>query len=129
VLRGLHYQYSPVQGKLVGCTRGRIFDVAVDLRAESRTFGRHYGVELSDRNSLLLWIPPGFAHGFCTMGDESADVVYKIDAEYNGAAEGGILWSDPELAIDWPVSEPELSDRDRRLPSFAEFCASPVKWG
>jgi dTDP-4-dehydrorhamnose 3,5-epimerase len=126
VLRGLHYQYDPPQGKLVGVTRGRIWDVAVDIRTDSPTFGQSYGVELSDMNGLLLWIPAGFAHGFCVMGDEPADVLYKTTAEYNAASEGGIMWNDPDLAVEWPTKTPELSGRDQRLPSFADYRRNPV---
>lgn len=128
VLRGLHYQYSPCQGKLVGVTRGKIWDVAVDIRPNSATYGQSYGVELSDMNGRLVWVPSGFAHGFCVLGDEPADVLYKTDAEYNASAENGILWSDPVLAIDWPVRTPSLSERDSSLPSFAEYRSHPVEW-
>jgi len=128
VLRGLHYQYSPAQGKLVGVMRGKIWDVAVDLRPESPTFGRSYGTELSDVNGTLLWIPVGFAHGYCVVGDEVADVLYKATAEYNAESEGGILWDDPDLAIEWPIPDPLLSDRDMRLRTFAEYCADPPAW-
>jgi len=128
VLRGLHYQYSPAQGKLVGVTRGRVWDVAVDLRPDSATFGQSYGVELSDVNGLLLWIPVGFAHGFCVIGDEPADVLYQTTAEYEPTTEGGIVWNDPDLAIEWPVSEPKLSQRDLKLPTFAEYRANPPEW-
>jgi dTDP-4-dehydrorhamnose 3,5-epimerase len=128
VLRGLHYQYSPSQGKLIGTTRGRIWDVAVDLRPGSPTFGKNYGVELSDMNGKLLFIPRGFAHGFCVIGDEPADVLYKTDAEYNPKAEGGIIWSDAELAIEWPLDSPEVSGRDKRLPTFADFRSAPPEW-
>ena len=128
VLRGLHFQADPAQGKLVGVTRGRIWDVAVDIRPHSPTFGQSAALELSDLNGRLLWIPPGFAHGFCVLGDEPADVLYKVDAFYNPAGEGGIAWSDPELAIDWPLREPIVSARDRALPSFAHYRAHPVLW-
>lgn len=128
VLRGIHYQYSPAQGKLVGVTRGRIWDVAVDLRIESPTFGRSYGVELSDINGKLLWIPPGFGHGFVVLGDEPADILYKTTAEYCPETEGGIIWDDPELAIEWPVAEPQLSKRDSELPTFPDYCKDPPKW-
>ncbi|MBV9240478.1 MAG: dTDP-4-dehydrorhamnose 3,5-epimerase family protein, partial [Acidobacteria bacterium] len=128
VLRGLHYQYEPAQGKLVGVTRGRIWDVAVDVRPDSATFGESYGCELSDLNGLLLWIPTGFAHGFCVIGDESADVLYKTTAEYDPSGEGGISWNDPDLAIDWPIANPRLSDRDRELPTFAAYRANPPAW-
>jgi len=128
VLRGLHYQTNPTQGKLVGVIRGRIWDVAVDIRPESPTYGKSYGVELSDLNARLLWVPPGFAHGFCVLGEESADVLYKVDALYNPAGEGGIFWADMDLAIDWPVRDPMVSARDQRLPRFAEYQANPIHW-
>ena len=123
VLRGLHYQYAPAQGKLVGVTRGRIWDVAVDIRPDSPTFGTYVATELSDLNGRLLWIPAGLAHGFCVLGDEPADILYKVDAVYNPHGEGGIAWNDPDLAIPWPVRDPITSARDRSLPSFAEYRA------
>src|SRR5215471_13641545 len=83
VLRGLHYQFNPAQGKLVGVIRGRIWDVAVDLRKDSPTYRSYFGIELSDVNAQMLWVPPGFAHGFCVLGEEAADVVYKVDQLYN----------------------------------------------
>jgi dTDP-4-dehydrorhamnose 3,5-epimerase len=128
VLRGLHYQHTPAQGKLVGVPRGRIWDVAVDLRPDSSTFGQHASVELSDLNGRLLWIPAGFAHGFCVLGDEPADVLYKVDAPYGPGGEGGIAWNDPELAIPWPIAEPIVSDRDRTMQSFASYKANPPRW-
>ena len=128
VLRGLHYQVDPPQGKLVGVVRGRVWDVAVDLRPDSPTFGRSYGVELSDAGGQLLWIPAGFGHGFCVVGDEPADVVYQVDAPYHAAGEGGVVWNDPDLAIAWPIREPHLSDRDRALPTFAAYRQQPPKW-
>lgn len=124
VLRGLHFQTDPAQGKLVGVVRGRIWDVVVDIRPSSPTFGQHLGAELSDANGRLIWIPAGFAHGFCVTGDEPADVIYKVDSPYNKVTERGILWSDPELAIAWPVTHPIVSERDRALASFAEYRAS-----
>ena len=128
VLRGLHYQHTPAQGKLVGVTRGRIWDVAVDIRPESPTFGQSFGVELSDLNGRLLWVPSGFAHGFCVLGDEPADVLYKVDGPYNPRGEGGIIWNDPDLAVAWPITRPVLSVRDQGLSSFAEYRAHPVSW-
>lgn len=128
VLRGLHYQYSPPQGKLVGVTRGKIWDVAVDIRPKSATYGESYGAELSDMNGRLLWVPAGFAHGFCVMGDEPADVLYKTTAEYNAAAEDGIMWSDTDLAIDWPLDAPQVSARDSSLQSFKDYCDHPIEW-
>lgn len=126
VLRGLHYQSDPPQGKLVGVVRGRIWDVAVDLRAGSPTFGQSRGLELSDENGLLLWVPAGFAHGFCVLGDEPADVLYKVDAPYNPKGEGGLHWADPDLAIGWPVPAPVVSPRDEYLGRFADYRAQPV---
>lgn len=128
VIRGLHYQTDPAQGKLVGVVRGRIWDVAVDVRPGSPTFGTHVDVELSDENGRLIWIPPGVAHGFCVLGAEPADVVYKVDQPYNKESEGGILWCDRELAIAWPVAEPIVSARDRMLQTFAEYRSSPPAW-
>ena len=121
VLRGLHYQHTPAMGKLVGVTRGRIFDVAVDIRRSSKTFGQHHALELSE--GVLFWMPSGFAHGFCVIGDEPADVVYKVDALYNAAGEGGIAPYDEQLAIDWPVKNATLSVRDQSLPSWDDFVA------
>jgi dTDP-4-dehydrorhamnose 3,5-epimerase len=118
VLRGLHFQDGPPQGKLVGVTRGRIWDVVVDIRSDSPTFGHSAGIELSDENGRLLWIPGGFAHGFCVLGDEPADLLYKVDTPYNPAREGGIFWGDEDLAIQWPVDQPIVSPRDAALPRF-----------
>lgn len=128
ILRGLHYQSVPAQGKLVGALHGRIYDVAVDIRPHSPTFGKHYGVELSAENGLLLWVPAGFAHGFCVVGQEAADVLYKVTAPYHAAGEGGIRFDDAALGIDWPVENPILSDRDRNLPSFRDYCDHPPAW-
>lgn len=127
VLRGLHFQSRPAQGKLVGVVHGRIWDVVVDIRPDSKTFGKHYGIELSDQNGLLLWIPPGFAHGFCVVGDEPADLLYKVDAVYDPRGEGGIRWDDPDLGIAWPVQRPTVSDRDQKLISFRDFASSLPK--
>jgi dTDP-4-dehydrorhamnose 3,5-epimerase len=121
VLRGLHFQSDPGQGKLIGVLRGRIWDVVVDLRGRSPTFGQSYGIELTDENGLQLWVPAGFAHGFCVLGDEPADVLYKVDAPYNPGGEGGIHWADPDLAIAWPESNPMVSGRDDELGSFAHY--------
>jgi dTDP-4-dehydrorhamnose 3,5-epimerase len=119
VVRGLHYQHTPAQGKLVGVTRGRIFDVVLDIRPDSPTCGQTQSGELSDMNGRLLWVPAGFAHGFCVLGDTPADLLYKVDAPYNHDGEGGILWSDPALAIPWPVQDPIVSARDQTMPTFA----------
>jgi dTDP-4-dehydrorhamnose 3,5-epimerase len=120
VVRGLHYQHTPAQGKLVGVTRGRIFDVVLDIRPDSPTYGHTRSVELSDMNGRLLWVPHGFAHGFCVLGDTPADLLYKVDAPYSPDGESGIHWNDPELAIAWPVPDPIVSARDQAMPSFAE---------
>lgn len=125
VLRGLHYQYDQPQAKLVGCISGRIWDVAVDVRKNSPTFGQHYGVELSAENGRLLYIPAGFAHGFCVLGEESADVMYKVDQFYNGKGEGALAWNDPELAIPWPVNNPIVSNKDQIAGSFASYSKEP----
>lgn len=128
VLRGMHFQYDPPQGKLVGVLRGRIWDVVVDIRPQSPTFGLTAGFELSDQKGLVLWIPPGFAHGFCVLGEEPADVLYKVDAYYSEGGEGGIHWADAELAISWPVTDPIVSPKDRSLPSFASYRDNPIEW-
>lgn len=117
VLRGLHYQRR--QGKLITVVRGEVFDVAVDIRPDSASFGRWVGTTLSDENGVQLWVPPGFAHGFAVVTDE-ADVWYKTTDVYRPEEEGGIRWDDPDLAIEWPVSEPLVSDRDRRHPALKE---------
>lgn len=120
VLRGLHFQRRFPQGKLIRVTRGRVFDVVVDLRADSPTFGRHATVTLADDDPAQLWVPPGFAHGFCVLSDE-ADFLYKCTEVYRPEDEGGIRWDDPDLAIPWPVQEPLLSPRDRVLPRLADL--------
>ncbi|OBU45382.1 dTDP-4-dehydrorhamnose 3,5-epimerase [Photobacterium phosphoreum] len=112
ILRGLHYQTENTQGKLVRVVSGEVFDVAVDIRKDSPTFGQWVGVYLSAENKRQLWIPEGFAHGFYVTSDE-AEFVYKCTDYYNPAAEHSILWNDPEIGIDWPVSsEPLLSEKD-----------------
>lgn len=128
ILRGLHYQHTPAQGKLVGVVRGRVWDVAVDIRPQSPTFGRHFAVELSGDNGLLLWVPAGFAHGFCVLGDEPADMLYKVDAYYRAEGEGGIRHDDAELGIAWPVSRPAISARDAALPAWRDYRANPPAW-
>lgn len=118
VLRGLHYQAAPkAQGKLVQCVAGEIFDVAVDIRLGSVTFGRHVSSTLSEENRASLYIPPGFAHGFLVMSG-TADVMYKCTEEYSPVHDRGILWSDPDLGIPWPVAEPSVSEKDARNPGL-----------
>ena len=118
VLRGLHYQKLPAaQAKLVSVVRGEIFDVAVDIRVGSPTYGMWVSAVLSDQNHRLLFIPEGFAHGFVVLSGEAA-VVYKVTAEYSAENERGIIWNDPALAIDWPVKDPLLSLKDAQLPTL-----------
>jgi dTDP-4-dehydrorhamnose 3,5-epimerase len=121
-LRGLHFQTHPGQAKLIRCTRGRIWDVAVDIRPSSPTFGRHFGAELDSEAMNQMFIPVGFAHGFLVLS-ESAEVQYKCSNLYNPATESGIAWDDAELSVPWPVAglAPILSERDRNNQSFAEF--------
>ena len=115
VVRGIHYQVTQPQGKLVRVAYGTVLDVAVDLRRSSRTFGAHVTVELSDANNTMLWIPPGFGHGFAVLS-ERAGFVYKVTDYYSPGGERTILWNDPKLGIVWPVSEAEaiVSDKDRQ---------------
>ena len=120
VLRGLHYQINPGQDKLVRVTRGEVFDVAVDIRKQSPTCGKWWGLSLSETNNLQLYIPVGFAHGFCVLS-ESAEVLYKCSDYYSPENERGIIWNDPELAIDWPVENPILSEKDTAYPRFNEL--------
>jgi len=116
VLRGLHYQKgSAVQSKLVGCIRGRIFDVAVDICKGSQTYRQWVGIELSEEDNCMLYIPPLFAHGFVVLSD-SAEVIYKCTMEYSPQDEHGIIWNDPDINIPWPVERPILSEKDSRLP-------------
>lgn len=120
VLRGLHYQKAPAaQGKLVMAVRGEIFDVAVDIRKGSPTYGRWVGVRLSSENRRMLWVPEGFAHGFVVLSEE-ADVMYKVTSEYAPELDRGIRWNDPEIGIDWPVKNPILSPKDNAQPFLAE---------
>lgn len=126
VLRGLHYQdmRAPL-GKLVRCTAGRIFDLAVDLRSGSKTFGGWFALELSAENKKQLWIPAGFGHGFQTLS-EIAEVQYKQTGYYRPDAEGGVAWDDPDLGIEWPIGNPIVSMRDRQHPSFAAYRNDPA---
>ena len=119
-LRGLHYQLNRPQAKLVQAVTGVIFDVAVDIRRGSPTFGQWLGVELSEENMRQLFIPEGFAHGFCVMSD-TALVAYKCSDFYAAGSEGGVLWSDPDLGIAWPLKEPVLSEKDRCHPCLKDL--------
>ena len=120
ILRGLHFQVRPGQAKLVRCARGTIWDVAVDLRRDSPTYRRWEGVELSDENQRQLFVPAGFGHGFCVLS-EVADVHYKLSSYYDPETEAGIRWDDPDIGVEWPVSEPQLSERDKQAPTLAEI--------
>jgi dTDP-4-dehydrorhamnose 3,5-epimerase len=119
-LRGLHFQRRHPQGKLVRVSQGAVYDVVVDLRAGSETFGQQFGMILDDVDHRQLWIPPGFAHGFCVIS-EQADFLYACTEVYRPDDEGGIRWDDPDLGIDWPISDPILSDKDRSLPLLKEL--------
>ena len=120
VLRGLHLQSNRPQGKLVSVSRGSVFDVAVDIDPQSATFGQYVGVELSDDNHLQLWIPPGYAHGFCVLS-EVADFQYKCTDFYYPEDEAGIIWNDPDVNIAWPSDSPLLSLKDQQLPRLREL--------
>jgi dTDP-4-dehydrorhamnose 3,5-epimerase len=121
-LRGLHMQCAFAQGKLVRCVAGEVFDVAVDVRPDSKTFGRWVGETLSAENFRQLWVPPGFLHGFCVVSD-SAQIEYKCTAPYHPEDELGVIWNDPDLAIQWPVPAPQLSAKDAALPRFRDVQA------
>jgi dTDP-4-dehydrorhamnose 3,5-epimerase len=118
-LRGIHAQLDPPQGKLVRVLAGEVWDVAVDLRVGSPSFGQHVGVTLRADDFRQLWVPPGFGHGFCVL-TESADVAYKCTARYEPAGEIAIAWNDPELAVPWPMDAPTISARDQSAPSLNE---------
>ena len=124
VLRGLHYQRpSHAQAKLVRVVRGEVFDVAVDIRRGSPTFGRWVGVHLTADRLQMLYIPVGFAHGFCALSDE-ADFTYQVTAEYAPQADAGIVWNDPDIGISWPVAAPILSTKDAKLPRLKDVDVS-----
>lgn len=119
-IRGLHYQTLPGQVKLLRVLSGAIFDVAVDIRWDSPTFGQWFGQELSADNFLQMYVPVGFAHGFCVLS-ETADLAYKCSSYYDPAAERGVAWNDPTIGISWPVRDPILSARDQRQPRLHEI--------
>jgi dTDP-4-dehydrorhamnose 3,5-epimerase len=120
VLRGLHYQFPTAQGKLVCVTKGEVFDVAVDIRVGSPTFGQWEGVRLSSQNGRQLYIPEGFAHGFQVLGDEPAFFSYKCTAGYDPTGQCSILWDDPDLTIEWPGASPLLSPKDAEAPRLRD---------
>jgi len=118
-LRGLHYQLEPkAQGKLIRCIKGKIWDVAVDIRKGSPTFGKWVAVELTEENKWMLWIPSGFAHGFVAL--EDCEIIYKCTEEYAPELDRGIIWNDPDLAISWPIENPILSQKDSNLPRLKD---------
>ena len=122
VLRGLHFQTDPMaQGKLVSCAAGAVFDVAVDLRVGSPTYGRWVGEELSLVNGRMLWVPVGFAHGFCVLGTTDAVLSYSVTEVYSGPNDGGIRWDDPTIGVAWPMRNPILSVKDQSLPLLADY--------
>jgi len=119
ILRGMHFQTDPGQAKLVRCARGQIFDVVVDMRPDSPTFGEWEGFRLDDEAHRQILVPVGFGHGFCVLS-EVADVTYLVSNYYDPATEAGFRWNDPEIGIEWPVSDPQVSARDDSAPTFAE---------
>lgn len=123
ILRGLHFQTEPGQAKLLRCARGAIFDVAVDLRRDSPTYGQWEGHVLDDERHRQLFVPIGFAHGFVVLSDV-ADVAYLVSSVYDPATEAGIAWDDPDVGVDWGVEDPVLSERDKTAPKLAEIAAS-----
>jgi dTDP-4-dehydrorhamnose 3,5-epimerase len=125
-IRALHFQLRPGQAKLIRCARGSVYDVAVDLRKESPTYGQHEAFVLSDKNAQQVFIPVGFAHGFCVTSEE-ADVAYKVSSYYEGQTERGVAWDDPAIGVQWPVDEPLVSDRDRANPRLEEI-ADELPW-
>ena len=120
VLRGLHFQRTRPQGKLVSVSRGAVYDVAVDIDPASATYGQFVGVELNDDNHRQMWVPPGYAHGFCVLS-EVADFQYKCTDFYFPADEGGLLWNDPDVGIPWPITEPQLSAKDIDNPRLRDL--------
>ena len=120
VLRGLHFQKTRPQGKLVSVSRGAVYDVAVDIDPASATYGQFVGVELNDDNHRQMWIPPGYAHGFCVLS-EVADFQYKCTDFYFPADESGLLWNDPDVGIPWPITEPQLSAKDANNPRLRDL--------
>lgn len=125
VLRGLHFQYPQWQGKLVRAISGEIFDVAVDMRSDSETYGKWFGILLNDENKQQLYVPPGFAHGFCVTSD-IADVAYKCTSDYQPNQDTGFLWNDPEIGIEWPIENPLLSEKDAKLGKFSDLSSFKV---
>ncbi len=124
VVRGLHFQWEPAQGKLMRVTRGAAFIVAVDIRRGSPTLGKWHGLVADEHNKLQMWAPAGFARGFCALS-EKVDIQYKVTGTYNARCESGILWNDPAVGIDWPLRDVQLSDKDAKAQTLAEWLARP----
>ena len=124
VLRGLHFQWDPPMGKLMRVTRGAAFLVAVDIRKGSPTLGKWFGTEVSAEDRKQIWAPPGFARGFCTLSD-FAEIQYKCTGVYNSRGESGICWNDPEIGINWPISDVQLSEKDRQARTLQQWLSSP----
>jgi dTDP-4-dehydrorhamnose 3,5-epimerase len=125
VLRGLHYQEPNPQGKLLRCVRGALYDVAVDIRVGSPAYGKWFAVELTEENKRMLWVPPGFAHGFLALTDNS-DLFYKCTALYDAESDRSILWNDPDLGIEWPIANPRLSPKDAAARRLKEARVLPT---
>jgi dTDP-4-dehydrorhamnose 3,5-epimerase len=125
VVRGLHFQWEPPMGKLMRVTAGKAFLVAVDIRKGSPTLGKWAGIEASAENRREVWAPAGFARGFCVLSD-FAEIQYKCTGAYNNRGESGILWNDPEIGIQWPVTDAELSEKDKKAQTLAQWLASPA---
>lgn len=124
VIRGLHFQWSPPMGKLMRVIRGRAFLVAADVRKDSPTLAKWVGLELKAEDRTHVWAPAGFARGFCALADDT-EVEYLCTATYNGAGEGAVRWNDPEIEIEWPITDPVLSERDRNAPTLRDWLKSP----
>ena len=123
VIRGLHIQVKKPQGKLVWCSDGRVLDVVADINPHSSTFGQHICVELSDDNHLQIWVPPGFAHGFCVLSP-LAKFQYKCTEFYDPKDESGVIWNDPDLSIKWPAVDPVISKKDSKLPTLKNLVSN-----
>lgn len=124
VLRGMHFQWDPPQGKLVRVTAGKAFLAMIDIRKNSPTLGKWFGLETSPLTKKMVYVPPGFANGFCAL-EEGTEIQYKCTGVYNSKAEGGILWNDPEVGVRWPVRDPKLSEKDRSAPTLKQWLARP----
>jgi dTDP-4-dehydrorhamnose 3,5-epimerase len=125
VLRGMHFQWDPPQGKLVRVTTGRAFLCMVDIRKSSPTLGKYFSREVDAEDRIEIWVPPGFANGFCTLTDKT-EIQYKCTSIYNNKSEGSILWNDPELGIPWPLKEPLLSEKDKKGMTLQQWLTTPM---